>query len=191
MFHFVESAVHGHAENMVMALDVINAFNSMSHTHIMDEVARKFLKLLDTASLVLSQAQKHYLYDGDGKAHTVSAASGVDQGDPLSAVLFMIGMIRVMLAVNRRTPDPHIARFAAYVDDWLIVVRTAGIPGFMAVAEEELAKVGLQLNKTKTHFWQPPADECVQAANTEADASTSSAGTRTGLPADLQPGLVQ
>ena len=127
----------------------------------MDEVARKYPKLLDTASLVLSNAQKHYFYDGDGKAHTVSATSGVDhQGDPLSAVLFMIGMISVMLAV-KRTPDPHVVRFAAYIDDWLIVMRTAGIPGFMAVAEEGLAKDGLQLNKTKTHFWQPPADECV------------------------------
>ena len=121
----------------------------------------------------------------------------------------MIGMISVMLAVSRRTPDPRVARFAAYIDDWLIVMRMAGIPGFMAVAEadEELAKVGLQLNKAKTHFWQPPADECVQATSTEADASiasagtrtgptkadasTASAGTRTGLAADLQPNLVQ
>ena len=38
MFRFVESAVHEHVENMVMALDMINAFNSMSRTHIMDEV---------------------------------------------------------------------------------------------------------------------------------------------------------
>ena len=43
----------------------------MSRTHIMDEVARKYPKLLDTASLVLSHAQKHYFYDEDGKAwHT-------------------------------------------------------------------------------------------------------------------------
>ena len=127
MFRFVEPAVHEHAENMIMALDMIKAFNSMSRTHIMDEVARKYPKLLDTASLVLSHAQKHYFYDEDGKAHTVSATSGVDQGDPLSAVLFMIGMISVMLAVNRRTPGPHVARFAAYIDDWLVVMRTAGI----------------------------------------------------------------
>ena len=116
-------------------------------------------------------------------------------------------MVSVMLAVKRRTPDPHVDRFAAYMDDWLIVMRTTGIPGFMAVAEEELAKVGLQLNKTKTHFWQPPADECVQATNTgedisnaaattrtdpmEADASTASARTRTDPSADLKPNQVQ
>ena len=59
MFRFVEPAVHEHAENMIMALDMINAFNSMGRTHIMDEVARKYPKLLDTASLVLSHAQKY------------------------------------------------------------------------------------------------------------------------------------
>ena len=49
MFRFVESAVHEHTENVVMAIDMVNAFNSMQRGHIMDEVARLYPTLLDTA----------------------------------------------------------------------------------------------------------------------------------------------
>ena len=72
----------------------------------------------------------------------------------------MIGMTSVMEAVSSRTAADSCARFAAYVDDWMIIVRAAGITPILAAADDELAKIGLQLNRSKTQLWQPPAEAC-------------------------------
>ena len=167
MFRLVEAAVHEHGDNVAVALDVTNAFNTMSRHHMMEEVAQDDPALLPTASIVLARAQRHYFYDDEGHAHQVVATSGVDQGDPLSAALFMLGMRKPMTALQRRMNLDYKLRHAAYMDDSLLVTRACGLPDLFNIAQEELGRMGLQLNRTKTKLWQPPLDQCLNLAGGE------------------------
>ena len=149
----------------------------------------------DLGLVGIGPRQSHYFYDDNGRARTVKATSGVDQGDPLSAVLFMIGMISVMDAVGTRTAVNFHAQLAAYIDDWMIIVRAAGITPLLAIAEDELAKIGLQLNRGKTQLWQPPAEACVgqstgtpQGQGTAHVPSTTPVGTAPGQDGTHQGG---
>ena len=158
MFRFIESATYEHPENIALAVDMVNAFNSMDRKRILDQVAERYPMLLDIASLVLSNTQQHVFDDDTGRAHHVEATRGVDQGDPMSAVLFMIGMAAVVRAVKTHTTpgDEDKMSFAQYIDDWFIVLRARLTPALLDSIDEELRKVGMQLNRGKTKLWQAP-----------------------------------
>ena len=79
----------------------------------MKEIAKLTPEPLPSASMILTPQQTHYFYDEEHTAHPRYATTGVNQGDPLSGVMFMIGMVPVLKDAIHMTPHPNGTSHAA------------------------------------------------------------------------------
>ena len=141
-----------------LKLDFRNAYNSVHRPAVLAAVAERLPALLPIARTLLPERTTHYWYDGDGAARTIEARRGVDQGCPLSPVLFALAMAGPLdrLLAGLRAKDAN-ARVLSYLDDVYIVVSASEASAALDTVRELFAPLGLELNSAKTQAWSPEA----------------------------------
>jgi len=138
-----------------LALDFKNAYNSIARARICEAVAAITPGLGPFVRTLCRAETRHWFFDPAG-AHVVSAVSGVDQGCPLSPVLFAIGIAPTLASLQQelRAKDPE-ALVVSYLDDIYVVIRADLAPSALDYASSKFAALGLHLNPTKCKAWQP------------------------------------
>ena len=86
-----ENTVHSKA---VIGFDIANAFGSMSRAAMGEDFMQAFPALSNLVSILLCTATPLFWEDSDGLVHEILSRTGLDQGCPLSLVLFLFGMRR-------------------------------------------------------------------------------------------------
>ena len=141
---------------LIILVDFINAFNLVDRQIIFDEVNRLFPEA--NAWVQYTYGCKAYLFVPGGDI--LRGVTGVQQGDPLSALLFCLVALPLMQKLNNiKTGLHNNDRFGkavckGYMDDWSIVV-----PNFdtalecIALIVEEGPKIGLHMSHEKTLLW--------------------------------------
>ena len=86
--------------------------------------------------------------------HVITATTGIDQGDPLSAALFMIGLQTVIQSIKLQ--DDTTPYLAAYADDIYIPTPNTQIQYMLEHTKQLLAKIDLKTNMLKTQLYRAP-----------------------------------
>jgi hypothetical protein len=152
----VENAVHAaklqrkamkHTDAL-LKIDFKNAYNAACRNSIVQAVETHCEELTGWAAWTLRQPT--VLGAGDD---TVTCASGVQQGDPLSPLLFSALMAELATAVDLEfnTPGrgPLISWQQWYLDDGLFLVKVDDVAEVLSKLQAMSAKVGLALNRAK------------------------------------------
>ena len=126
--------------NVLLKLDVSNAFNTLRRDKMLSavkDVAPDLFRFVYSA-----YARPSSLYCGN---HVISSAEGVQQGDPLGPLLFCL------------TIHPIVSRLKScftvfYLDDGSLGGPVQDVLSDLRLVEEEAAKLGLQLNYSKSEL---------------------------------------
>lgn len=140
--HAVRQYVHSRPQrgDVLVKLDVSNAFNSIRRDHLLETCQSRAPELLNLAHLAYGKPSS--LYIGE---NVIPSASGVQQGDPLGPLLFALGV-------------DHIARsVSSPINIWYLDDATIGGPPDVVVRDLEkiipkLAEIGLHINSAKSEI---------------------------------------
>ena len=98
--HAVRQAVEENPSSWVLQCDLVNAFNVVDRTFMLEAVAEHFPECLPWASTCYGQAS--HLQFGPTSIHS---ATGVRQGDPLASLFFCITLQPVVQKIQDDVPD--------------------------------------------------------------------------------------
>ena len=135
-------------EGGLVAIDFINAFNTISR-HVMADSIRKHMPQLWRIAKLLYGEPSTLFVNCDGESHTVPSRTGIRQGDVFEPLFFSLA-IRPML---EKIQEHHTLR--AYADDVQVHVNDQHEKDKLIAMLEELPpeiKAGLQVNTSKTWF---------------------------------------
>ncbi len=140
----------------VLAVDLSDAFSSLSRAHIKQAVRDKVPALAPLAEAWLPESTQHVAGGGASRARMVTQWHGVDQGCPMSPGFFALGTAEDLklgrTAVRRRDADGDCG---AFLDDTYFVGLAQGVfPGFEAW-KQSIESKGLRVNMRKTQLWSP------------------------------------
>ena len=151
-----ENGVNGKG---IIGFDIANAFGSMSRGAMGEDFMDAFPELSNIVSILLSSETPLLWEDGKGCIHDLLSQTGVDQGCPLSLILFLFGMRRVLRRTRQLLQEqggvPEVA-LKAYVDDVYAACKAENIGSaikcFRTVAKEQ----GMTINMSKLKIWGVP-----------------------------------
>ena len=143
---------------VVLAIDVKGAFPSV-HRDAAYEVAR-------LRAPHIARAMEHWysepgrkVYRGPKGTESIYTSTGVDQGDPLAGAVYSLAQT---LPLERLVAmHPNVA-YLSFYDDTYILVDPAELDAVMATINAEWAKIGLQINPTKTKIFTPSPETAAQ-----------------------------
>ncbi|KAG9396764.1 hypothetical protein J8273_1795 [Carpediemonas membranifera] len=147
----------------VVSLDLSNAYGCLSRAFMFDVVRAYMPALMPYLSTMYRQG---LLFSTSGGV--IRSAEGIHQGDPLSPILFSLGIKPILDVLREAFPGWHLQ---AYQDDLVATTdRPLQTPGvgreannLVEIAREKFLEVGLRLNKSK----------CVVAHRDVTDGNTS------------------
>jgi len=140
----------------VLSIDLSKAFDRIEHDALLEALREHNLPEGYLALLSRLYSDQRGILDGQ---HAFGIRRGVRQGDVLSPLLFNVALDSAMAKWKRKLtnhgirlhPEHERLTNVRYADDLLLFGGTLGEVTFMfARLEEELAKVGLSINGSKT-----------------------------------------
>ena len=135
-------------EGGLVAIDFVNAFNTISR-HVMADSIRKHMPQLWRIAKLLYGEPSTLFVNCDGETHTVPSRTGIRQGDVFGPLFFSLA-IRPML---EKIQEHHPLR--AYADDVQVQVNDQDAKEKLLTMLEDMPpeiKAGLQVNPSKTWF---------------------------------------
>lgn len=142
--------------NLVLKVDVENAFNTISRGAVLRKVCEVFPEL--EAWFRFSYGRAAVLYC-DGVVLPFGSAEGVQQGDPLGPFLFALGLLDMCATLKRRLA--HSTLSVWYLDDGTIVGPADEIALAWGIILEETQKVGVKVNIVKCEIWGSASTPCL------------------------------
>lgn len=142
---------HMPLDHVVAKLDFYNAFNCMDRCYMLNQVAEVIPELYKFCCL--SYGQSSTLQFGD---YIISSEVGVQQGDPLGALLFCIGLHPILSATRSELT-------IGYMDDVTLGGSCADVAADVELFRSEGSNIGLVLN----------IDKCEVIARQSTSSATS------------------
>ncbi|KAA0161431.1 hypothetical protein FNF28_05064 [Cafeteria roenbergensis] len=148
LVHAVRTAFEeGGAKTVVVALDMANAYNSVSRRAMIEEVRRLDEKLVPAVLALYGSSSPLLFATDEGEVFELKSNRGVRQGDPAAGALFAIAVHPLVDEVRRAFPDVLILQMAD--DTTLVGPRRSAFKAAQMLAER-LSTVGLRMNADKT-----------------------------------------
>ncbi|KAA0146243.1 hypothetical protein FNF31_07833 [Cafeteria roenbergensis] len=148
LVHAVRTAFEeGGAKTVVVALDMANAYNSVSRRAMIEEVRRLDEKLVPAVLALYGSSSPLLFATDEGEVFELESNRGVRQGDPAAGALFAIAVHPLVDEVRRAFPDVLILQMAD--DTTLVGPRRSAFRAAQMLAER-LSTVGLRMNADKT-----------------------------------------
>lgn len=181
-------------EAAVIFFDFTNAFGTVSRGSIIRRLAELGVPAVLTRYVGVMLSRQQLIFSSpEGHREVLGIQTGVPQGEPLSMLLFAVGIDSLLADFQARDG----VEVAAYADDVAMVVRAAkDTPYLIQAFMDEAATRGLQVNlaKTKVAFRSPLGTETIAAL---AQKGVSLVDLRTevaqyvGLPVGMNPAAVE
>ena len=157
MTHCVRQEAQRGDDVVVIALDLENAFGTVSRHTMLKETLSALPALEPLLSTLYSAPGTLHWQPAQGASAPVRAASGIDQGCPLSPMLFSFGLRAVLRDARSRLLSAGIpaaaVSFRAYMDDLYVVCPAEVGTAAMQAVEWAAAQANLRLNAKKTQVW--------------------------------------
>ncbi|KAA0146323.1 hypothetical protein FNF31_07809 [Cafeteria roenbergensis] len=148
LVHAVRTAFEeGEIRTVVVALDMANAYNSVSRRAMIEEVRRLDEKLVPAVLALYGSSSPLLFATDEGEVFELESNRGVRQGDPAAGALFAIAVHPLVDEVRRAFPDVLILQMAD--DTTLVGPRRSAFKAAQMLAER-LSTVGLRMNTSKT-----------------------------------------
>ncbi|KAA0146578.1 hypothetical protein FNF29_07985 [Cafeteria roenbergensis] len=148
LVHAVRTAFEeGEIRTVVVALDMANAYNSVSRRAMIEEVRRLDEKLVPAVLALYGSSSPLLFATDEGEVFELESNRGVRQGDPAAGALFAIAVHPLVDEVRRAFPDVLILQMAD--DTTLVGPRKSAFRAAQMLAER-LSTVGLRMNTSKT-----------------------------------------
>ncbi|KAA0158290.1 hypothetical protein FNF28_06298 [Cafeteria roenbergensis] len=148
LVHAVRTAFEeGEIRTVVVALDMANAYNSVSRRAMIEEVRRLDEKLVPAVLALYGSSSPLLFATDEGEVFELKSNRGVRQGDPAAGALFAIAVHPLVDEVRRAFPDVLILQMAD--DTTLVGPRRSAFKAAQMLAER-LSTVGLRMNTSKT-----------------------------------------
>ena len=139
------------SDKWTLLLDFSNAFNSISRSHMFEEIQARIPTL--TPWMESCYGTQPFLHLGD---HTILSSSGVQQGDPLGPLGFALTLQPIIEHIRDEVPGLNIN--AWYLDDGSLCGSAAVLAKALKIVEDEGPSRGLQLNRSKSLLYIPADD---------------------------------
>ena len=147
----VESYIEGAGEDQCIGgIDSENAFNSCDRNAFMTELQTDFPELVPFFDMWYAGESDLRFFMDDGTTRTIKSSEGTQQGDPAGMFLFCLGLKKPLKNIKERVPE---ALVAASADDITIGTSTQNFENIWSIAEEELSKYNLRINRGKSHVY--------------------------------------
>ena len=157
----------GHLPSRVLvSLDIVNMFNSISREKLLQIMARDFPELFPLAHMLYSEVGYTLLRRGDGTWETLAMEEGFSQGCPLSPIFAAIVLNNILRKVHRDLSNRAASRvrdgrslddgcggmpiIMSYVDDTNALVPLEDAEEFVRLFNFYGNPFGANLNLTKT-----------------------------------------
>ena len=141
--HFLHS-LDDYPENILLALDVKNAFNSVDRRAIREQICTHFPSLLQYFDWTYGAPTK--LYDGKG-VYLFDSCCGVKQGDSMSAFWFSLATLPTLKEVKELYPEVNVM---AIMDDVTLMGKDDDVLGAYEYLKREWRTINLTLVPSKT-----------------------------------------
>ena len=129
---------------ILLKLDISNAFNSINRRVILDNVAIFLPDALPMTTWCLNGPSTVWW-----KSKSISCTTGVQQGNPLSPLLFDLGLVQMVEAVSTLNQILHLW----WHDDGLLYGEPEKVGTTFALIKQKLSECGLQLNTSKCEIY--------------------------------------
>ena len=162
-----------------IALDIKNAFNTLSRQHLIDFLATSCVDHTDIPAqpgknpnlpigwdLLWRHINGHYGQVGilkhyhAGGVEYIRSEAGVQQGDPLGSTLFAMGIHSTLIEIADKHPE---VMLTAYADNVIIVAPLSKATEAVDMYRDKMSKIGLHLNAAESEAfipaWSPIAIE--------------------------------
>jgi hypothetical protein len=132
---------------VVVSLDFQNAFITVDRNRMLAEVALHCPSIWQYVATTYGCAAHQYV-----GPHVVDSTTGVQQGDPLSPLLFALTVQPLLLDLHRESPD---VRQGWYLDDGTFVGPVPAAQQAVQLVVDRAPAYGLSLNPQKCRAWSP------------------------------------
>ncbi len=147
--NFVEKIISVEEDLIIHAVDISNAFNSISRKAIFNSLNNHIPPLVPCFKSLYGSPTDLII----NSVNKIKSSSGVRQGDPLAGLFFCYGIQPILKVVNSSFPNVEIK---AYFDDIYLFGNRDQVSLALALLKKELAKIDLKVNesKSKTYYKQ-------------------------------------
>jgi hypothetical protein len=144
--HSLRSYINAHPNDILLKVDVKNAFNSISRDALLTQVRKEIPNIYNFTWQCYSTSSE-LIYKSD----TLNSASGCQQGDPLGPALFSLAIHPAIQKLN--------SKFNVwYLDDGVLGGEANVVLEDFKMLMSEFSAIGLELNSSKCEIYVP--DSC-------------------------------
>ena len=151
LVHQVQLLLEENKDWIVLKSDVRNAFNSVSRSHFLIEVARAFPDIFGHVNKMYSGVNP-LVYLQESTPIILSSEEGIHQGDPLGPALFSSAIHNILVSLQEQNQD---VRVLAYLDDVFLLGPAEKVLATFSQLDSAFSHIHLQVAPEKCEIFSP------------------------------------